>query len=660
MRTLKSAIKAAHLYFISGSSKCLKDTYKTLALLLFIALAHGTSASAIKDTVGLAKQYRSEGKIKEAVGLLKNYHEAHTADLNSSWLYAQTLYWLKDYKHAKQVYAQTIASHPANYYLQLDYVNVLLADRDLKHAKTLLTSYRKFDSTSAGYKSALTGLFWLDEHHQPNDPLYRNLSVTAADTLNRIKQLKGNQQATASYKLMKAYYKNHAGDFNTTWVYGQVAYLNKHFKQSKSLYRKAIATHPDNYYLKLDYAKTLVSIADYKEARPLLDSYYTYDHTNPLLDLGYAHIFMAHGQYDKAKWEIDAVLKQDPKNADALALLDELHLARASWLKIKAGYYDDSQPLKTINPAVEAGVYLHPEATLRLNLQTPVFIGNGSVKNAQWLQIGDQSAFHKAGFQLSFDAGVIKQPYANKISWSGNVELKQTLVKHLVLQAQVERKPYYYTLSSLDTVLMENRYSAYVEWNDQNSFNGRIGFELNHFPDKNFTVGAGGWVFTPPLKISVIEMRIGYAYSFSTAKSNRFIPQNTLAEAITAYTSPITGVYSPYFTPDNMGIHAALASIVVHPVKMLDIGFNANVGFYATNLTPYFFLNKDADNNTFIDKGYANEKFTPMEFSAYAYLRITKKISLKAEYAYRKTYFYTSNSAGLGLKINFWNEQKGK
>ena len=49
-----------------------------------------------------------------------------------------------------------------------------------------------------------------------------------------------------------------------------------------------------------------------------------------------------------------------------------------------------------------------------------------------------------------------------------------------------------------------------------------------------------------------------------------------------------------------------------------------------------------------------------MEFSAYAFFRITKKISLKADYTYRKTYFYTSNSVGVGLKINFWNEQKGK
>jgi len=631
-------------------------------IMLMAMLLLGSVAVASTDTVGLAKQYRSENKIKEAVGLLRDYHAHHLTDLNSTWLYAQTLYWLKDFKQSERVYRQAIAAHQANYYLQLDYVNMLIALGELNKAKAGLMTYRKFDSTSAGYKSSMAALYWLDAHHKAADPLYRNLIVTAADTLNKIKQLKDQQKITGSYKLMKAYYKSHGSDFNTTWVYGQIAYLDKHFKQARNLYKKAIATHAGNYYLKLDYAKTLVNIADYNEAKPLLSAYKGYDADNITLKLAYAKIYLAEGKFDLAKKEINAVLAQDTKNPAALALLDELHVAQSSWIKIKGGYYTDSQPLQTITPAVEAGVYLHPEATLKLNLQTPLFINNGNLKNAQWLQIGDQSAFRKAGFQLSFDAGVVKQPYENKISWSANLELKETLLKHLVLQAQAERKPYYYTLSSIDTVLMDNRYSAYVEWNDQNSWNGRVSFELNQFPDKNYVLAAGGWMFTPPLKLSVFEFRIGYAYGFSTAESNRFVPQNTLAQIIASYatTTTISGVYSPYFTPDNMGIHSALASMVIHPAGILDIGFNANVGFYASALNPYFYLDKNSGGEVYIAEGYATEKFVPLDFSAYAAIRITKKISLKADYAYRKTYFYTSNSVGLGLKINFWNEQKGK
>ena len=626
-------------------------------LLLFI-----TQAQSPSDTLNLAKKLKSESKLKEAAGLLKAYHNNHPNDLNSTWVYAQTTYWLKDFKKAGSLYKEAVAAHPTNYYLLLDYANFLVAVGEAGKAKPILRTYRTYDSTSTGFKSAIVGMYWQDKHRKPNDVLYGNFTPTAADTLNKVKQLKGNGKTSDAYSLLKLYHQGHSNDFNTTWLFAQIAYLNKHFKQSKDLYRKAMSSHPDNYYLKLDYASTLTNTADYKEALPLLNTYHSYDSTNIKLELGLAKVYLAQGKYDAAKNNIRTILAQDAKNIDAQALVDELQVAQASWVRIKGSYTTDNQPLQNITPSVDAGVYLHPEATLKLNLQTPLFISNGSLRNAEWLKVGDLSAFRKAGFQLAFDAGIVKQPYENRVSWTANLELKQTLLKHLVLQAQAERKPYYYTVSSLDTVIMVNRVSAYAEWNDLNSWNGRLAFEYNGFADKNYILGGSAWVFTPPLKVSVFEFRVGYAYSFSTSKNNKFVPEKTLSQILNPYvaTAAITGVYSPYFTPYNLGINAALASIVVHPVKMLDIGLNANVGFYASALTPYLYLDKNETGAIIIAKNYTTEKFYPMEFSAFGLIRITKKISLKADYTYRQTYFYTSHSAGLGLKINFWNEKKGK
>ena len=631
-----------------------------LCALLFLVVF--SSAQSPTDTLETAKKLKSEGRLKQAAALLKAYHKVHPTELNSSWVFAQTEYWLKNFKQAKKLYKGAISAHPANYYLQLDYANFLLETGKAQKAKSILAHYHSFDSTSTGFKALIPAMYWQDKNRKKNEALYRNYVPTAADSLNKVKQFKGDNKNSKAYRLLKLYYKSHEEEFNTTWLFAQVSYLNKHFKRSKLLYKKAMALQADNYYLKLDYANTLTNIADYNKSLPLLNIYRSYDPKNLKLKINLAKVYLAQGNYGLAEKEINAVLVQDDKNVEALALLDQLHLARASWVKIKGNYNKDSQPLQTITPAVEAGVYLHPEATLKLNLQTPLFLSNGSLKNTEWFQAGDISAFRKAGFQLAFDAGLVKQPYENKISWTANLELKQTLLKHLVLQAQAERKPYYYTISSLDTIIMVNRVSAYAEWNDLNSWNGRLSFEYNGFADKNYVIGGGGWLFTPPLKASVFEFRIGYAYSFSTALTNKFEPEKTLAQILNPYdaNAAIAGVYSPYFTPYNMGVHAALASILAHPVKMMDIGFNANVGFYATTLNPYFFLDKNQSGSTFINKGYSTEKFYPLEFSTYALFRITKKISLKADYTYRKTYFYTSNSVGLGLKINFWNEQKGQ
>lgn len=626
-----------------------------------LLLSFTTKAQSSIDTLDRAKKYKADGRLQGAAALLEAYHAAHPTDLNSTWVYAQTMYWAKKFKKADGLYKEAIKAHPNNYYLQLDYADFLVNTGESKKAKPILTNYRTFDSTSTGFKSALANMYWEDKHRKRNETLYRNFLPPVADTLNKVKQLKDKGKYRPAYQLLKLYYKGHQTDFNTTWLFAQTAYLNKHFKKSKKLYKSIAASHPDNYYLKLDYANTLTNIADYNKALPLLNSYAAYDSTNAKLQLALAKVYLAQGSFALAEKQIKTLQASGAYNKDVRSLLDELHLAKASWVKIKGSYTTDSQPLQNITPSVEAGVYLHPEATLKINLQTPVFINNGLLQNAEWLQIGDLSSFRKSGFQLSADAGIVKQPYENKISWTANVELKQTLLKHLILQAQAERKPYYYTASSLDTVVMVTRAAAYIEWNDMSSWNGRLTFEYNGFADKNYTLGGAGWIFTPPLKLSIFEGRVGYAYSFNTAKDNKFIPSKTLSEILTNYdpSVSITGVYSPYFTPDNMGVHSALASIIIHPLKIFDIGFNANVGFYASALTPYFYLDKNAADATVIVKSYATEKFHPMEFSTYFLLRITEKISLKADYTYRKTYFYTSNSLGLGLKINFWNEQKG-
>lgn len=313
MGIIESAKRALQLYFLSLFGSLRRGLQGLLLLSLLPACIF--SQTLHTDTLGYAKQLRNDGKLKEAAVWLKAYHANHNTDLNSSWIYGQTLYWLKDYKRAESVYHETVLAHPNNYYLQLDYVNVLVALGDIKKAKPLLTNYRTFDSTSIGFKSALEGLYWGDKDRKSGEMVYRNFVPTAADTLKKVKQLKNNGKISDSYRLLRTYYGAHSTDLNTTWLFGQISYADKHFKRSKDLYQKAIAVHPDNYYLKLDYAKTLVNIADYKEAKPLLNLYHGFDSTNLEMELDFAKLYLAQGDYDKAAHEINAVLMQDAKNA---------------------------------------------------------------------------------------------------------------------------------------------------------------------------------------------------------------------------------------------------------------------------------------------------------------------------------------------------------
>lgn len=613
------------------------------------------------DTLNHAKQLKANGKLQVAFKLLREFHANHRSDFNSTWLYAQTAWWAGEFKTADKVYDEAIRLSPSNYSLKLEYAQMLVDKGNYEKAKPLLTAYSKFDPTNNDLHMAFTEIY-LRENPKDKNAVAQFFKPSGSDTISVAKKLKSKGHLKAAMCLLTAYHANHANDLNSSWVYAQTAYWAGRLKKSKNIYNQLIQQHPDNYYLKLDYGKMLTEIAEYKRAKPVLTTYQSYDPTNLDLKLSLAKIKTGEGDFKPAEKEVKEILDYDRSNAGAQALLDEIHLAELSWVKIKALYSTDTQPLESINPSVEAGIFVHPEATIRFNLQAPVFIRDGSVFNAQWLQVGDESRFRKAGFMLVFDVGILKQTYQNKISWTANLELTQTVLKHLVFHLQAERKPYYYTRSSLDTSLLIEQYAANVGWDNLNSVNGKASFDYNQFPDKNHTLSASAWVFSPPLKISVFEFRVGYAYSFNTSAESRFTSEKTLAQILTNYdaSAPITGVYAPYFTPDNMQIHAALASMVIHPAKIFDLGVNASIGFYATTLNPYLFLNLDNNNTIFIDRGFAPVKFTPIEVSAYGVVRITKLVSLKAEYGYHKTYFYTSNTAALGLKISFLNGKKGK
>jgi hypothetical protein len=140
---------------------------------------------------------------------------------------------------------------------------------------------------------------------------------------------------------------------------------------------------------------------------------------------------------------------------------------------------------------------------------------------------------------------------------------------------------------------------------------------------------------------------------------DEFVSQQSLAQIIANYntTQAITGVYDPYFTPQQQQVHSALVSLEIHPARVLNIGLNANVGFYAVTQTPYLYLENNESGTTFIDRGFVRERYVPYELSGFVSWQVSKKVSLQANYAYQSTYFFNSNYASLSCKISFWNEK---
>ena len=480
----------------------------------------------------------------------------------------------------------------------------------------------------------------------------------AADTLSIAKKLKDKDQLKEAFALLSDFQKNHPDNLNAIWLSAQVAFWMHHIKTSEMLYEKAITANPKNYYLKLDFAKMLANAGEFDSALSLLNIYLAYDPTNADAWLTITKIYYWQGNYNKAFTMAENIVKHNPNNKDAIDLLNDIMGAKSPWIKLNADYNSDDQPLKSIAPSIEAGVFLHPLANLHFSGSAPFFIQNDSASHAFIFQAGIKSDFNKEEIVTDISAGIANFPYKNSVAFIGGIAFEKTFIQHLLLTAQATRSPYFYSLSSIDTELVDNNYTASIAWKNQFTINGNAGYSINQFADGNIVSTFYAGIFSPLFKKQKLDFQFGYGYNYSNAKQNEFEPKQTLAEIISSPGSNIAGIYNPYFTPDDQQIHSVIITADYHPTKKITMGASANYGFYATTQDPYFSLITQGTSITGVSKSYAQQKFSPVQAGYYILYQLSKKTILKASYQYHQTFFYTNNYVGISLKTSFWNEKK--
>jgi tetratricopeptide (TPR) repeat protein len=493
---------------------------------------------------------------------------------------------------------------------------------------------------------------------------FRSFSQSTKDTLEMTRRLRDKGEIKTAFKLIKRYYSDHPDDFNTTWLFAQSAYLAHHIKRSEELYEKAIAMSPGNLYLQLDYAKKLVTLTEYERAKKLLAKYLSYDPANSQAITSLARISYWQADYDKALSELDKIPQAERQSNDINSFTEDIHIAKSPWFSLKEGYLTDDQPLQSITSRFEGGVFLHPLSSLHFSLQVPVYFHGGNTSPAFWFRAGNKSVLGKARMGFDADLGLVKFPVKNNIDWTGNFLVDKIFLRHLTLSLQAERTPYFYTLASIDTAVIDNHGSLKVGWNDLKSWNGQASFDLHQYPmDNNCLFGFSAWAFAPPVRFSVFELRLGYGYNYSTTQKNHFISEKSLAEILTNYdpSAQITGIYDPYFTPKDQAIHSILAGISISPGKVIKFGINASFGVYATADIPYQYLDSIPSQSAIgIVSAYSNERFFPVQVNASASISASKTFHIKAEYIYNETYYFISHYAGVGLTINFADGRKPK
>lgn len=494
-------------------------------------------------------------------------------------------------------------------------------------------------------------------------PLSPFASLSPPDTLEQAKELRDNGKLKTAMKLLESYHEAHPTDLNSSWLFAQTAYWAKRYKLAKKIYELTIWYHPGNLYLQVDYANMLVALGKLREALPYLENFLIYYPGNAQVERTLARIKYYKGKYKEAYSEVSELKEREPADPEMTSLLDEIRQAKAPRIGITGSYYTDNQPLQTISPLLAADIWLHPLSTLRFNIRAPLFTQGGAWTNALWLQAGNSSFIWYGNWKVTIDAGILRYPYKNTTTWTGNFELEKQSYRNLVTIFQAERKPYFATGSSIDTVINEYHVAETIRWDNFDSWNGQISYNWDYFlTDYNSIYSFAGWGFAPTLKASVFDFRLGYGISYSTSTDDNFQAAGKNADIIPNYDPAvgIEGIYYPYFTPNHQFINSALLTVGIHPVEGFDIGISGNLGFFARARIPFLYLDTNGAGGFVIKKDFINDRYFPYTISAFVSWQVSKKVNLRADYNFNSTYFYAQHYAGLLLKIHLWNAKKEK
>ena len=478
-----------------------------------------------------------------------------------------------------------------------------------------------------------------------------------SDTVSQAAELQKQGLYKQQYALLAQYRKSHPGDVNAEWLYAQSAFYLGKCREMVEVYEANIKANNENYYLKLDYAFKLVEIGRLEKAKQLLYLYLPYDNSNAQIYAALTKIAIWQSKYNEALWSIKKAEQLAPQNADYYAMEKQIITAKAPWISVGAECNKDNQPLTVISPKIEGGKYFSSLAMVDASVQEHLFDTTGKIRNATIAVVGNTSVFAKQGVIVRAQAGMCLYP-DKETKFNGLLSVDKQLIKGLSLTAAVERKPYLMMLGSIDTSIATTNLSMSAKWEREKGFMGQFAYSVSLFDDKNNISTKSAWMVSPALNLWRFSFRCGYGYSFTTSKTDMFVPQPTMAQLlIDIYSNQsVSGKFSPYLTPVDQQVHSVIGVVGFNPMQRLQLNISGSYGFAASIKSPYLIGYYNAQSSVTVDRYYYTEKYTTLDIKVKADYRVTSLITAKAEYRHSApNYYYTNNYIAVGLKMILCN-----
>jgi tetratricopeptide (TPR) repeat protein len=427
----------------------------------------------------------------------------------------------------------------------------------------------------------------------------------------------------------------------------QTLYWVKRNDDARSVYAGALARHPDDAWLRLEYAQMLAELGERRRARDLLQPLEGNAEINLYADALLGAIAYWDGNFTKARRLLRSTLRRDSTQADARRQLGEIAVATAPWISAGGDLGADNQPYQRQEANVTSGFTLTPNLWLFGQAAT------GQLESADALTLGVTrasagAAHYAAAIRLETEvvAGVFHRGAGTDAEWTGRARIGIRLPRHLTVRAIAQRDPYLATLASVRTPVMTRTGTALVALATPRGWLGEAALQRVTFPDANVVRNTYVWFLAPLRWTERTKLQAGYGLALEDADESRWVLADPNQAVPPGGATVAPGVYDPYFTPAQIVVHSVLAAIE-QKMGRATMRLGGSYGAYATDLVPVLLASPVAQpgNPSAVTRQFAPRQFTPWTLRGGFDFSPTSDLTFGVSGNVLHTVFFTETSA---------------
>lgn len=465
----------------------------------------------------------------------------------------------------------------------------------------------------------------------------------------------------AAAQLLQSHLSIFPDDGNAARLLAQIRYWLKDVAGATTLYDAALSRHPHDTSARLDYARMLMETRSDARAIALLEPFRNAPAVESRVATMLGTIAYWRGDLSAAARYFGAALRANPTDADAQRQLDEIRSLSAPWLSLMSGAHTDDQPLRGYSLAGEAGYFVRPLTSVGARIAQLGFdLGDepGPGPSANFTLAEGRFSHYAPSLraEVRLAAGATRRARGSPSSeWTGRAAIRLRLPSHIFAEANAERAPYFHTLASLSTPVINRSGGAVLGIDDPRGWLGEVAVQIRSFPDTNTVSSSHAWMLAPLLSRRSAVLQFGYAFTRQNADSSRYVlarPVQVAPPGDPAFN--LAGLYAPYYTPDDLQSHAALAAITLRPSSSSTFRMNGSYAFSASQNLPYFERPGSIPiGGGSIRRSTVRQDFSPFSARASFEHNLSERTSFFARAEHVKTAFYSISTAGLNLTYRF-------